>query len=388
MPLTSRTVILTFAVLAICGQAYAQPPADPAARAQALIDSGLAFLKQQQQENGAWHRDVDPPAITAIALRAFLAEQQYTSMTDFIARGLKSLLSYQQDSGGIYKDMQANYNTAIAIRALVAADDPQYQAHIDRAVAFLKRLQWNELDDAAPERSTVDPNDPRYGGFGYGRNERPDGSNLQMALEALHEAGLGPDDPAFQRALTFVTRMQNLSETNDQGWAGDDGGFVYTPARGGESFAGEYVSPDGQRRLRSYGSMTYAGLKSFIYAGLTQDDPRVRAAWEWIQHNWTLAENPGMKLGDPSNAQHGLYYYFHTLARALNQYNQPVITDPHGIAHDWRLELIDQLASLQRGDGSWTGDKRWFEENPVLVTSYVVLALQEAREDLAQHPPR
>ena len=389
MPSMIRSVLMVVALLAACGMAArAESNTEPQHKAQALIDRGLGYLKQQQQQSGAWHNENEPPAITAIALRAFLGEEQYTAQTEFIARGLANLLTYQQASGGIYKDMQANYNTAIAIRALVAAKEPKYQPNIHRAVAFLKRLQWNELPDAAPERATVDQSDPRYGGFGYGRNERPDGSNLQMALEALHEAGLAPDDPAYQRALTFVTRMQNLSETNDQAWASDDGGFVYTPARGGESFAGEYISPDGQRRLRSYGSMTYAGLKSFIYAGLTKQDPRVRAAWEWIQQNWTLTENPGMKLGDPTNAQHGLYYYFHTLARALNEYDQPVITDPQGNRHDWRVELIDQLAALQRDDGSWAGEKRWFEENPVLVTAYVVLALQEAREDLEQHPPQ
>jgi squalene-hopene/tetraprenyl-beta-curcumene cyclase len=359
---------------------------NPAARAQALIDRGLAYLGDQQQADGAWHRDGEPPAITAIALRAFLGDAKYSASDDFIARGLQNLLSYQQPNGGIYRDMQANYNTAIAIRTLAATGEAKYVEPMERAVGFLRRLQWDERIDDAPERQQVDQNDPRFGGFGYGRNERPDGSNMQMALDALREAGLQPDDPAFQAALKFATRMQNLSETNDQPWSGDDGGFVYTPARGGESFAGEYVTPEGQRRLRSYGSMTYAGLKSFIYAGLSKEDRRVRAAWDWIARNWTLTENPGMKLGDPAQAQHGLYYYFHTLARALNEYDQPIITDPQGRQHDWRIELIDQLAALQRPDGSWIGDARWFEDNPILVTSYVVLALQEAQADLRQRP--
>jgi squalene-hopene/tetraprenyl-beta-curcumene cyclase len=198
-----------------------------------------------------------------------------------------------------------------------------------------------------------------------------------------------PEDPAYQRALKFVSRLQNNSETNEQSWAGNDGGFVYGPGdkRSGESMAGEYTAPDGSRRLRSYGSMTYAGLKSFIYAGLTKDDPRVRAAWDWISKNWTLDENPGMSAAGADKAQQGLYYYYHTLARALNEYDQPVITDAQGKPHDWRLELIEQLASLQNPDGSWTGDKRWMEDNPVLTTSYVVLALQEAQKDLRQHPP-
>jgi hypothetical protein len=71
----------------------------------------------------------------------------------------------------------------------------------------------------------------------------------------------------------------------------------------------------------------------------------------------------------------------------LNEYDQPVITDPQGEQHDWRVELIDKLAALQQPDGSWAGDKRWMEDNAVLATAYVVLALQEAQADLKQHPP-
>jgi squalene-hopene/tetraprenyl-beta-curcumene cyclase len=95
-----------------------------------------------------------------------------------------------------------------------------------------------------------------------------------------------------------------------------------------------------------------------------------------------------MKLNKPEMAQSGLYYYLHTLAKALNAYNQPTITDPRGTAHDWRVELIAKLASLQKPDGSWVGEKRWMEDNAVLVTSYMVLALQEAQKDLKENPAK
>jgi squalene-hopene/tetraprenyl-beta-curcumene cyclase len=182
--------------------------------------------------------------------------------------------------------------------------------------------------------------------------------------------------------------MQNNSETNDQSWSGNDGGFIYSPGEDdkGDSKAGEYTGPDGKRMLRSYGSMTYAGLKSFVYAGLTKDDPRVKAAWDWITKNWTLEENPGMRMGNPQAARQGYFYYFLTLARALDEYDQPTITDPQGAKHDWRVELIEKLSSLQKPDGSWSGEARWYEGNPVLATAYTVMALQEAQKDLKQHP--
>lgn len=373
---------------------------DPAARAQMLIDKGLANLKGLQRPDGSWQGEKDPPALTAIVLRAFVQDEKYDANTDFVKRGYQKLLSAQVEDGGIYKDTLANYNTAVAVSALAAAEDPAFQERIDRAVAYLKGLQWSEKTRPEhPDQSKRPPlvageADPFYGGWGYGGMSRgaarPDLSNVQMTLEALKDAGLKESDPAFKNALKFVTRLQNNSETNDADWAGDDGGFIYSPAdnRLGESMAGEYTATDGRRMLRSYGSMTYAGLKSMIYAGLTRDDPRVKAAWEWVGKNWTLDENPGMRLNKPEAAQSGIYYYYHTLAKALNAYNEPTITDARGGRHDWRIELIDKLATLQKPDGSWVGERRWMEDNPVLVTAYMVLALEEARQDLAERPAR
>jgi squalene-hopene/tetraprenyl-beta-curcumene cyclase len=132
--------------------------------------------------------------------------------------------------------------------------------------------------------------------------------------------------------------------------------------------------------------MTYAGLKSFIYAGLKRDDPRVRAAWQWIQSNWTLSENPGMRQANPEQATNGLYYYLHTTARALHEFGQPWVTDSTGQSHDWRVEFIETATALQQPDGGWSGDARWMENNPVLVTSYMVLALQEVKKDIQLRP--
>lgn len=365
-------------------------------RAQQLIDKGLAFLKSQQKPDGSWQGEKDPPALTAIVLKAFVQDDKYDADTDFVKKGYDKLLSYQVDDGGIYKDTLANYNTAIAVSTLAAAENPAFKERIDKAVAYLKGLQWTEKtrpehpDEAKRPPLVAGEADPFYGGWGYGGLSRgagrPDLSNVQMTIEALKDAGLKEDDPAFKNALKFVTRLQNNSETNDAEWAGDDGGFVYSPSgdRKGESFAGEYTDPEGRRMLRSYGSMTYAGLKSMIYAGLTKDDPRVKGAWEWIGNNWSLDENPGMKLNKAEMATQGLYYYYHTLAKALNAYNEPAITDPHGEAHDWRIEFVDKLASLQKPDGSWVGEKKWMEDNPVLVTGFMVLALQEAKQDLME----
>jgi squalene-hopene/tetraprenyl-beta-curcumene cyclase len=374
----------------LTGITRAADSAGASERGQAVIDKSLAYLKSQQQADGGWQlAPAQPPAITALVLRAFVLDPKYKSDADFIKKGYDKLLSYQLENGGIYKDLLANYNTAISISALAAADNPAFKPRIDGAVAYLKSLQWNDRIDGGPKgEKNIDIGNPWFGGSGYGSKGRPDGSNSQFLVDALYDTGVKANDPAMQAALKFFTRMQNLSETNDQPWAGNDGGAIYTPANGGASEVGEYKGPDGKRMLRSYGSMTYAMLKTYVYAGLTKDDPRVKAAWDWISKNWSMTENPGARLSDPPMPNYAIFYYYMTLARALNAYDQPIITDAQGNQHDWRVELIDQLAKLQKPDGSFLGEKKEMEDNPILVTAYSVLALEEALKDLKEHPAK
>jgi squalene-hopene/tetraprenyl-beta-curcumene cyclase len=239
--------------------------------------------------------------------------------------------------------------------------DGRYTDTIIRAAGFLKGLQWDDGEG-------VDQSDAKFGGAGYGSHARPDLSNTQFFLDALLAAGVSRDDPAVKRALVFVSRCQNLeSEHNTTPFAAKvgDGGFYYTPAAGGTSQAGP--TPNGG--LRSYASMTYAGLKSMIHAGLTPDDPRVKAATTWIRQFYTLDENPGL------GAQ-GLFYYYHTFAKALDAMGVDQFEDGGGANHDWRKELAEHLASIQKENGSWVNAAdRWYEGDPNLVTSYTLLAL-------------
>ncbi len=231
---------------------------------------------------------------------------------------------------------------------------------------FLKSTQWDETEKKGRDSDF-------YGGAGYGgRNSRPDLSNTSFMLEALRDTGLPADDPALQKALVFVSRCQNLkSEFNDRPWAGkvNDGGFIYTAANGGSSVAGK--NADGG--LRSYASMTYAGLRSMIYAGLTADDPRVKAAQAYINRHYTLDENPGL-------GQRGLYYYYQTFAKTLALIGKPLFTDSTGSDHDWRSDLVAALAKRQGANGSWVNSADTFMEgDATLVTAYGLLALAHIR---------
>ena len=228
-------------------------------------------------------------------------------------------------------------------------------------------MQWDESEGKSRD-------DAFYGGAGYGgRSNRPDLSNTSFMLEAFRDTGLPADDPSLKKALVFVSRCQNLKgEFNDQPWAGkvNDGGFIYSTANGGETFAGK--TADGG--LRSYASMTYAGLKSMIYAGLDPDDPRVKAALTYIKQHYTLDENPG-------SGEQGLYYYYHTFAKTMFVLGESTIVNAKGVSHDWRAELIAALAKREQPDGGWVNPAdRFMEGDPNLVTAYALLALAYARK--------
>ena len=346
-------------VAAACGDASA---ADPATIRSAVARGSTYLREHEQAADGSFAAELGP-AVTALAVTALVRSGEPVDGPT-VRKALDYLLSFRQPDGGINTPGSpvANYETSLALMALVACNqDGRLAAEIAAAGASLRRLQW---DDGEGKGAA----DPAHGGAGYGRASRPDLSNTQFLIEALRAAGASADDPAIQRALVFVSRTQTLPGPHNPlpfAERNPDGGFYYTPAAGGESQAGS-TSGGG---LRSYGSMTYAGLKSMIFAGLTRDDPRVEAAVAWLARHYTFTENPGM--GDA-----GLFYYFHTAAKALDVLGKDSFTDAAGHTHRWRDELAAAIVGRQRPDGSWANaNPRWLEDEPALVTSYALLAL-------------
>ena len=363
-------------LLAAAGGGRIAAGADEAATApspsiDATIARGAAFLKPRQGEDGGWSTDRHEPGITALVVTALLRSRGARSGDPVITKGLAYLDRFVDPKGGLAGAAHANYSTAIALMAFQEANKGaggRYDATIKAGQDFLKGKQWDEAQGKGKDSDF-------YGGAGYGgKNSRPDLSNTAFMMEALRDTGLPADDPALQKALVFVSRCQNLKgEFNDQPWAGkvNDGGFIYTAANGGSSVAGAEPEVDGG--LRSYASMTYAGLKSMIHAGLTPDDPRVKAAYEYIRKHYSLDENPGL-------GQTGLYYYYQTFAKAMALVGKPTLVDSEGKSHDWRAELVAALARRQDADGSWVNrSDRFMEGDPNLVTSYALLALSYAR---------
>ena len=333
------------------------------------VGRAIEYLRARGRAPDGSYSGQTSPAITALVTTALLRHGR-TPEDPLVAESLNYLEQFVQDDGGIYQPgtLYRNYETSVAMVCLAEANrDGRYRDVLNRADRFVKGIQWDE-DEGHDESSNS------FGGAGYGRHKRPDLSNTSFLIDALISVGNGSDDPAIQRALTFVSRCQNLeTEFNTTPFASkvNDGGFYYTAAAGGSSQAGE--TPNGG--LRSYGSMTYAGLKSMIHAGLDADDPRVKAAVEWLSKFYDVSSNPGM-----GNA--GLYYYYHTMAKALATAGLDTLESEDAVAHDWRRELVEELANRQQEDGSWINENdRWLEGDPNLVTAYALLALSYCRPD-------
>jgi squalene-hopene/tetraprenyl-beta-curcumene cyclase len=347
------------------------------------IARGNAWIKSQQKPDGFWD-DEGTPAFTALALTAICRDPNIdhkAALPEFAEKGFSWLLSQQKDDGGIYKSGLTVYNTATAVTAMVASQKEKYEPAIVKARKHLIDQQW----DIDKKKETDNAND---GGVGYGsKNDRADMSNTYLAVEALAlskkiiDDGKHGDQPDldWDAAVTFLSRCQNLQETNDSDWASDDaknkGGFIYGP---NETKAGEDKLPDGRTALRSYGSISYAGLLSFIYAKLSANDPRVVAVKEWLGKNYTITENPGM------GAQ-GLYYYYQTMSKALTAANVDMLKLENGTEADWRKDLGEKILSSQRENGSWVNDNgRWMESNPLLVTAYTVISLEQVYDAIPE----
>ena len=333
------------------------------AEAQTRIErAGVAFLRQSQGADGSFSSQAGP-GVTGLVAAALLSigVPKNDAMVD---KAIVYLLKTKRADGGLYAEgsRHANYETCLAIMALSKANEQgEYDGVLQAAQRFVKGEQWDEGEGLGPK-------DPAFGGAGYGSKSRPDLSNTSFFIEALRSTGVEESDPAIQRALAFVNRCQNLeSPANDTPFASklNDGGFYYTPAAGGDSMAGKDEATGG---LRSYASMTYAGLKSMLYAGVGPEDFRVKAATKFLKKNYSVTNNPGM---GPA----GLFYYLQTMSKALAMVGAETFESDSG-ARSWRSDILEQLQKTQKVDGSWTNpEPRWMEGDPNLVTGYALLTL-------------
>jgi squalene-hopene/tetraprenyl-beta-curcumene cyclase len=280
------------------------------------LNNAAAYLRQQQAPDGTWEKH---PGVTAVVATALLRQPGVprAKQLETVGKTLDWLAALAKPDGGIHDNAIPHYVTAVSVSAFVAGGRPGDKVIIEKGRQYLAE---NLLD----EGEGVRPSDFWYGGMGYGGTARADGRradmiSLEYALQAMKDAALPGDNAAWDKALTFVQRSQNRSESNDQSWAANDGGFVYYPGFSYHEAGG----------TRSYGSTSYAGILSYVWANVKKDDPRVQSVLTWIRDNYTVDENPG-------TGQKTVYYYYMVFAKALQAVGDPIIVDARGRRHNWR----------------------------------------------------
>ena len=365
---------------AVPAAAPGAPAALPAAARAALAKAG-EWLVANQKEDGSFSNSKFP-GLTAVALWGLEgaaaakagAGEDASAERAAAAKAAEWLLSKAQPDGGIYTPVPgraggglSTYNTALALTALsfTGRDDPAFVGKILAARTFLAGSQLEGDDEFS-------------GGFGYDKaapHRYADLNNATFAMEAMRRTQRFEDmrpeggkkaDLDWEAALAFAERLHNGAVAGDSA-----GGFAYSPA---DAKAGTEEGAGGKVVLRSYGSITSSGLLALVYCRLSPDDPRVRSALDWAARHWTLEENPG--VGDQ-----GLYFFYDVIGRALSVAGFDSIprAEADGGAVDWRAELMEKVASLQRGDGSFANrNGRFWENDPVLATGYSAVTLSFA----------
>ena len=342
------------------------------------IRRGSQFLYSSQDATG-WWSDSKLPALTGLVLVSLKMsgfqdlDSKYESER---MRAYDYLTSLAKPDGAIHAGRLINYNTACSLMALSVSGNDRHYSIIRKAREYIANSQI-DIGEEGKQDNLHD------GGVGYNNKyNHSDMNNTLMAVEAMRMSDLAlKDRDKTTDSLTvdldwkalehFLANCQNLPERsknpNLSNNPQDRGGFIYHP---GESKAGKVVDENSNRvALRSYGSISYAGMMSFAYAQVGKDDDRVKAVIDWLGSNYTLDENPGM-------GQEGLYYYYHLMAKALSAQKVQFLKRDDGSLVHWRSDLAKHLVSLQKADGSWRNStKRWMEGNPVLTTSYVLVAL-------------
>lgn len=349
------------------GQAPVAPdPADAMRR-------GFVWLQEHQKSNGSWS-DENFPALTALGLWAF-ANGDHPARSNVCARAAAFVAGFAQEDGGIYRPRSgllrrgglSVYNTAICMTALHAYDRQRYAAIILKARVNLAAGQFSGAAGG-----------PNAGGFGYeragsGLRNRADLSNTGWALMAMRATqdleDLRPGtekhaDVDWTAATTFATRLQNQDPADTWNF----GGFGYES--GGDRGGVTTNRVSGAPALRGFGSMTYAGLESLLYAQVGREDPRVRSAIAWAVRHWSVTENPGQ-------GSKGLFFYYTIMAKTLPLMGSGDLASG-GKAVAWRRDLTTQLLKVQQADGSWANsDNTFWENDPALVTAYALLALEK-----------
>jgi len=365
------------------------------------LSSSAQFLISKQSPDGAWRSETygcfkDGPTLTPyiISCLYFLPEPNEQIQTSF-QKAVDYLIDMVDEDGNIrVGPFGLNfpvYTAASASRVIVLQDKSEKNRRAQ--TAWLNYLLARRLDESLG----WEPSDPEYGGWSFSINipRKPPKDKMKDSLllsnltatifgiGALRSARIAADEPIWEDILIFVKKCQNYSDDATQSDPRfDDGGFFFCPADPMQNKAG-IAGRDkfGRQRYHSYGSMSADGLRALLACGLTPDHPRVVAAKNWLEYNFTVKNNPGKFNEDREVLRNATYYYYlWSVAHAFTRLGVTVIETKNGKV-TWPEEMADEIIRRQRPDGSWVNhftDAK--EDDPLVSTPWAAAALVNCRQ--------
>jgi squalene-hopene/tetraprenyl-beta-curcumene cyclase len=364
----------------------------------AYVDAADALIRQQD-EGGAWRIAMPDRTAPSVAYTALVVSALARGPDDLrakhrpaIEKATRFLLSRanldgsfgEGDSGSYMK----TYATAVTLSALSSAEWAEKVSDAMRgARAYLQRNQLKEglhrggegYGDDEPRRN------PDTGVWEIQRSKIANLSATAAVAEAMKDTGLSLSDDFWGLVAEYVRKCQNSADVNKDPLlaaafkakglsVGDEGDLYYTPEPDGKlQKAGTRKIAD-RETIAGYGSMTYDGIKTYLYAGLRKDSPEVKAAIDWVRRNYSVDAHPGFLHSRARRDElRGIYYYYLVMARALDAYGERPFITSDGREHDWPKELAEKLLSTMSEAKSWRNDNpAWYEGDSILTTSYVL----------------
>jgi squalene-hopene/tetraprenyl-beta-curcumene cyclase len=308
--------------------------------AEFAISRASTRLLELQQEDGRWSSH---PGITALAVIAIqrLPEPKDPMVQRAISQALPQLRAFADSATtAVNLDTTHLYSCAATHLALQAVSSSPEDVKRGKVLAlYLENFLKRRLSSGSllARGGVVD---------------MPDVSNLHWAIDAvLLTRGNNLSTEQKNQIRRFLESCQEQRPPNK-------GGFAYAPIR------------EGQARP-IWGSLTWAGVRALLLTGYNAKSVPISSAAGWLQTNFSVSENPGLKQGG--------YFYYLYLTAGTNLLMES--TGSTAVPANWRQLIVDHLLSTQKGDGSWTNSSAvWLENRKPLATAYAILVLSMAAQ--------
>ncbi|HVS35628.1 MAG TPA: DUF4159 domain-containing protein [Gemmataceae bacterium] len=363
--LIGLTLTATLAALVVLVSAPSPAPAGPAApanaepladRVRAAIVKGKAYLHVQSDGN-KWDRkspfgpNLIPGGTVSLAVLALLTSGAENGDDQaIIDGGLQSLRGIHSDGN--------SWTYVVSLQTLVYAlnGDPKDKEAIQANVKWLLEARL--------------PN----GYWSYRYKNGPgggDASNTQYALLALHEGiRAGADVPKAD--LESIQKFYLAGQKADGSWSYQPGGgssmTMTTAGLCGLLITGMDLE-EGHKDLKDDGSDPNCG----VY----KEEAPVAKALQWIADRFPA--NP-QNVDDAGKYFLGStegpvpFYGLYGIERAGRLSGQRFIG-----GHDWYRVGCQCLVNSQHADGSWSGNDRNIDGDPIIATSFAMLFLAKGR---------